>query len=146
MSWGTCYSGSNNIHFDFPPIMSDGRNFATWQPGSKVSNDIKKEAGIQSNWQYRKYMVENADAIIKYNQLQACDECCGCTARYGSSEENQTNQPFLFKSCFDNRQPFGYETSNLKNMYLDKYQLQCRMVTPVLTQEQLLKNGFKNYN
>ena len=33
MSWGTCFSGSNNIHFDFPPIMSDGRNFSSWQPG-----------------------------------------------------------------------------------------------------------------
>lgn len=142
MSWGTCYSGSNNIHFDFPPIMSDGRNYATWQPGSKISNDIKKEAGIQSNWQYRKYMVENADSIIKYNQLQACDECCGCPARYGSDEKS-VNQPFLFKSCNDNRQPFGYETSDLKNLYLDKYQLQSRMVTPVLTQEQLLRGGYK---
>ena len=28
MSWGTCYSGSNNIHFGFPPIMTDGRNYA----------------------------------------------------------------------------------------------------------------------
>ena len=26
MSWGTCYSGSNNIHFNFPAIMDDSRN------------------------------------------------------------------------------------------------------------------------
>lgn len=146
MSWGTCYSGSNNIHFDFPPIMNDGRNYATWQPGSKISNDIKTQAGIKSNWQYRKYMVENADSIIKYNQLQACDECCACTARYGSEEKSANHQPFLYKSCLDNSQPYGYETSDLKNIYLDKYQLQCRMVTPVLTQEQLLRNGYKNHN
>jgi hypothetical protein len=125
--------------------MSDGRNYATWQPGSKVSDDIKKEVGIKSNWQYRKYMVENADAIMKYNQLQACDECCGCTAQYGS-EEKTANQPFLFKSCNDLRQPFGYESSDLKKIYLDKYNLQNRMVTPVLTQEQLLRSGYKNYN
>jgi hypothetical protein len=125
--------------------MSDGRNYATWQPGSKVSDDIKKEVGIKSNWQYRKYMVENAEAIMKYNQLQACDECCGCTAQYGS-EEKTANQPFLFKSCNDMRQPFGYESSDLKKIYLDKYNLQNRMVTPVLTQEQLLRSGYKNYN
>ena len=53
MSWATCYAGSNNIHFDFPPIMMDGRNYATWQPGSKVSDDIKKREGINSNWKYR---------------------------------------------------------------------------------------------
>ena len=35
MSWGTCYGASNNIHFDFPPLMSDGRNFATWVPACK---------------------------------------------------------------------------------------------------------------
>ena len=28
MSWATCYNSSNNIHFNFPPIMADGRNFA----------------------------------------------------------------------------------------------------------------------
>ena len=25
MSWGTCYAGSNNIHFDRPAVMSDGK-------------------------------------------------------------------------------------------------------------------------
>ena len=41
MSWGTCYSGSNNIHFDFPPIMSDGRNFSKWQPGAKINEELR---------------------------------------------------------------------------------------------------------
>ena len=48
MSWGTCYSGSNNIHFDFPPIMADGRNYATWQPGAAINATIRKEEGIKS--------------------------------------------------------------------------------------------------
>ena len=34
MSWGTCYSGSDNIHYDFPSIMNDGRLFTNWQPGT----------------------------------------------------------------------------------------------------------------
>ena len=42
MSWGTCYSASNNIHFDFPPIMNDGRNYASWQPVAVINNEIKK--------------------------------------------------------------------------------------------------------
>ena len=46
MSWGTCYQGSNNIHFDFPPIMMDGRNFAKWQPGAAINEKIRKERQI----------------------------------------------------------------------------------------------------
>lgn len=145
MSWGTCYSGTNNIHFDFPPIMNDGRNYASWQPGAVINNEIRKEQGIKSNWQYRKYLIENADTIIKNNQLSACDQCCACPARYGNGQTT-SNTPFLYKSCVDNSQPYGYENSDLKKEYLSKYQLQARMVTPVMSQAQLMQNGFPNPN
>ena len=56
MSWATCYSGSNNIHFDFPAIMSDGRNFATWQPGNVISEKIREEVNIKTNWNYFKLL------------------------------------------------------------------------------------------
>ena len=69
MSWGTCYSGSNNIHFDYPPIMMDGRNFADWQPGAVINERIRQDAHIKSNADYRKYLTNNADNIIKYNQF-----------------------------------------------------------------------------
>ena len=139
MSWGTCYSGSNNIHFDFPPIMSDGRNFASWQPGAVISEKIRNEANIKTNWNYRKYLTENADQIIKYNQLSACDECCACPAKYGD-DQPVSNGPFLYKSCSDASRPYGYEGSDLKNMYLSSFELQSRMVTPVYSQAQLLQN------
>ena len=147
MSWATCYAGSNNIHFDFPPIMADGRNYATWQPGAVVNDNIRKAEGITSNWQYRKFLMENADQIVKFNQLEACDQCCSCPARYGNgNDKRESHAPFLYKSCTETTQPFGYENSDLKNMYLSEYQLQCRMVTPVLTQAQLLSKGYKNAN
>lgn len=139
-------SGSNNIHFNFPPIMMDGRNYATWQPGAQVSNDIRKQADIKTNWQYRKYMVQNADAIIKHNQMAACDQCCACTARYGVTKENVPSTPYVFQSCSDKSQPFGYENSDLKSLYLSKYELQCRMYTPSVSQDQLLMHGYQNYN
>ena len=129
MTWGTCYSGSNNIHFDFPPIMADGRNYATWQPGAVVNQQIKEQANIKTNWQFRKYLTENADEIIKYNQLEACDQCCSCPARYGN-QKPISNSPYLYHSCTENTQPYGYENSDLKNLYLDEYQLQCRLETP----------------
>jgi hypothetical protein len=147
MSWGTCVSGSNNIHFDFPPIMMDGRNFADWQPGAVINERIRQDAHIKSNADYRKYLTNNADNIMKYNELQACDQCCSCPARYGSDQPNTgKNTPFLYKSCLDNSVPFGYENSDLKNVYLSRVQLQSRMVAPILTQAQYLQQGFPNAN
>ena len=43
MSWGTCYSGSNNIHAGFPALMSDGRWAANWEPGCAINNQLKKQ-------------------------------------------------------------------------------------------------------
>ena len=160
MSWGSCASGSNNIHFGFPPIMTDGRNYANWQPGGSLNADIRKRENITTNWQYRKYLTENADDIIAINQLEACDQCCSCPARYTSapshsntaaihtttSNTTPNTTPFLYKSCTDTTEPYGYETSDLKNLYLSESQLQTRMVTPVFTQDQLLKKGYANYN
>ena len=144
MSWGTCYAGSNNIHFDFPPIMADGRNFAKWQPGSVINLQLREENNIKSNWQYRQYLTENANSIIKANQLEACDECCYCPALRAG--EPISNTPFLYKSCMDKSQPYGYEDSDLKNVYLTSYQLQARMIAPSITQEQLLQQKYPNPN
>jgi hypothetical protein len=146
MSWGTCYSGSNNIHFDFPPIMKDGRNYANWQPGGALNEQIRKENNIHSNWSYRRYLTENADNIAKMNQIAACDDCCSCPAKYGKDPQTDNKTPFLYKSCSDNSQPYGYENSDLKNLYLSDVQLESRMVTPVITQDQLLKGGFARAN
>ena len=144
MSWGTCYAGSNNIHFDFQPIMADGRNFAKWQPGSVINQQLREENNIKSNWQYRQYLTENANSIIKANQLEACDECCYCPALRAG--EPISNTPFLYKSCMDKSQPYGYEDSDLKNVYLTSYQLQARMIAPSITQEQLLQQKYPNPN
>ena len=145
MSWATCYSGTNNIHFDLPPIMTDGRNYASWQPGAVVNKQIREKADIKTNWQYRKYLTDNADAIIKYNQTEACNQNGLCPANYVNTG-NEPNTPYLYSSCNSTAKPYGYQNSDLKNLYLKEYQLQCRLVTPVLTQEQLLQQRYQNYN
>ncbi len=154
MSWGTCYAGSNNIHSDFPPIMHDGRNYANWQPGAVINDTIKKEANIKSNWDYRNYLCKNADAIIQFNQLSACGDCCASTAQYtnggnggdSGNSGNSSNSPYLYKSCVDNTIKYGYESSDLKNLYLNDYSLQARMITPVISQSQLLEQGIARAN
>jgi hypothetical protein len=147
MSWGTCYAGSNNIHSDFPPIMHDGRNYADWQPGAVINDNIRKEANIKSNWEYRSYLCKNADTIIKMNQLSACGDCCANTAQYGVGQPvANNNSPYLYKSCLDTTVKYGYENSDLKNLYLNDYSLQARMVTPVISQSELLNQGIPRAN
>lgn len=140
-----CQNGSNNIYMNYPPLMADGRNFTAWQPGSTLSAEIRKQSNLQTNWQYRQYMQDNADKIIAYNQLASCDKCGACPIKYGVQSNPTTQTPFIFSSI-DATQTLGYPNSDLKSQYLSKYQLQRRLYTPVLTQEQLLRDGYKNYN
>ena len=73
-----------------------------------------------------------------------CDNCCYCPAEY--NKQPTPNTPFLYSSCMEKSQPYGYENSDLKNIYLSRQQLQCRMVAPVLTQDQYLNQGYYNPN
>ena len=126
MSWGTCYKGSNNIHFNYPPLMDDSRLFSDYY--SSVYNDklLKENNNIKNNSDYRKYLQINAEAIIKNNQLNSCNECSICP--YYSNPSNLTipiNQktPYIFDSTLSQDQPYGYENSDLKNLYLSRTQL-----------------------
>ena len=56
----------------------------------------------------------------------------------------RTTVPFQYKSCVEKTRPFGYETSDLKDVYLSRQQLEARMTTPVITQDQLVLGGYQN--
>lgn len=99
---------------------------------------------VKTNSQYRQFLTENADSIVKANQLEACDNCCYCPAM--RTGEPISNTPFLYTSCMEKSQPYGYEDSDLKNLYLSSYELQCRMVAPIITQDQFLKQKIPNPN
>ena len=130
MSWGTCYSGSNNIHFNFPPIMADGRNFAQWQPDAVVNNRIQQKEGITNNWSYRQYLQQNGLQIMNYNTTEACYEL-GLDPHVQTGKTPSDNVPYTFKSTFDTGKPgFGYCNSDLKNPYLSREQLNSRLVAP----------------
>jgi hypothetical protein len=130
MSWATCYSGSNNIHFAFPPIMNDGRNYSSWTADSTMNNQIKRDANITSNWDYRRYLQTNAHQIMKQNTAGAC-YTLGINPVTLINNETLPSSPFVFKSTQDNQgPPFGYENTDLKNMYLSREQLNARMISP----------------
>lgn len=129
MSWGTCYQGSNNIYLSAPPLMSDGRNFANWQPGTEIDNILKKKANITNNTQYRQYLIHNADKIVELNQLESCNNC-GCCPYYNTNKQ-VPNSPYLYNNCLQDNKPFGYETSDLKNLYLSREKLAAIKSEPI---------------
>jgi hypothetical protein len=130
MSWATCYSGSNNIHFNSPPIMADGRNFAQWQADAAVNNRIQQKEGITNNWNYRQYLQHNGLQIMNYNTTEACYEL-GLDPHVQTGKTPSDNVPYTFRSTFDTSRPgFGYCNSDLKNPYLSREQLNSRLVAP----------------
>ena len=130
MSWATCYSGTNNIHFNFPPIMADGRVYSSWQPESVVNKTIQKQENITSSWEYRQYLTHNATEIMKINYNQTCGEL-GLPSHQHSNDTPSGKVPYLFKSTYDTNTPgYGYSESDLKTPYLSREKLQSRMVAP----------------
>ena len=51
----------------------------------------------------------------------------------------EASGPYLFKNTLDNTSPFGKSEGDLKEHYLTREQLYARTVSPVITQEQLIK-------
>jgi hypothetical protein len=130
MSWSTCYSGSNNINFNFPPIMADGRNYASWQPDAVINERIQVKEGIKTNWGYRQFLQNNGIQIMKFNSQEACYDL-GLDPHYHTDKTPSSNVPYTFKGTFDSSKPgFGYCNSDLKNPYLSSEQLNSRLVSP----------------
>ena len=136
MSWATCYSGSNNIHFHYPPIMTDGRLYASWQPNSVINDQIRKDQNIKTNWEYRQYLTNNAKSVMQYNHQEACSELGTPSTSFSYSNIFPENTgPILFTSIHDTKRPgFGYNESNLKSPYLSREQLQSKMSAPSIIQ------------
>jgi len=143
MSWGTCYNASNNIHDDFPALMSSGNLYTDYKSACKINNEIKEKNGVKSNYQYRQWLIKNAESVMKSNSVAASAQCCGHMDHFTPRPDSQK---YLYKSCSDNTKPFGYESSDLKNLYLSRQELQGRLSAPIMTQNDLIKMGLPNYN
>jgi len=136
MSWGTCYSGSNNIHHDNPPLMSDRRLFTSINSACDLNNNLQKSARMKNNYDYRQYLIHNGKTTIENNTIKSCDETSECVKQ---SNENNKNNKYLFKSIGDPHIPYGYQQSNLKNIYISRANLQNKFVSPIVTQDDLLR-------
>ena len=123
---------TNNIYPEFPPIMSDGRSLvSSWQPESKQNDELIKTNGIQTNWQYRQYLTNNAGDIMKSNFIDTANDT-GYSIPPMDSTNIGKNVPYVYSSYQSTDQPLGYVDSDLKQLYLTREQLNARKVTPVV--------------
>ena len=135
---------TNNKYPEFPPLMSDGRAItATWQPEASINQDLIESNGIKSNWEYRKYLTHNAKEIMEYNFRESSTDA-GYYKRPIDIPSIQTNEvkynvnaPHTYNSANDNTKPFGHATSDLKNMYLTREELEKRKVAPIIVTKEL---------
>ena len=129
-SWSKQFSGSNNTYYTMPPIMSDGRNYSSWQPESVLNDKIKQDAGINSNWKYRQYLQQNANNIMKFNMMETISNS-GNNPYAVDNKTPSSNMPHLFTSTHDTSSPaYGFNNSDLKQDFMTKQQTSARMVSP----------------
>lgn len=133
---------TNNLYPEFPPLMSDSRSLiASWQPETIINNGLVRETGIKSNWEYRKYLTENAVDIMKYNMTEACNDV-GYYKRYTEPPVSQLPAGHhIYKSNMDNTSS-GIMSSDLKELYMSREQLNSRKISPGITQEEILRSRF----
>lgn len=127
MSWGTCNPPCpNNIHFNFPGIINDGSLFTSYQPAGVYNEILKKQLNVKTNEEYRKYLQQNGNDIIEYNK-NYCFNYNGYT-NLANPKQINNKTPYIFKNQLSNNAPYGYESSDLKNIYLSKEQLNQKKI------------------
>lgn len=125
---------TNNMYPEFPPMMADGRSLvSSWQPESKMNDELIKQNGIKSNWQYRRYLTKNADEIRRTDFVESANDCGYIYPPSVEAGSNLGNtSPYVYKSYQDTARPFGYVDSDLKQLYMTREQLNARKVAPVV--------------
>lgn len=135
---------TNNKYPQFPPLMSDGRSVtASWQPEAAINADLIESNGITSNWQYRKFLTHNAKQIMEYNFRESSNDI-GYYKRPADLPSMQSDKvsvlyksPYVYSSVLDRAKPFGHSSSDLKELYLTREQLNARKIAPSISQSQL---------
>jgi len=123
---------TNNVYPKFPPLMADGRSLvSSWQPESRLNDELIKQKGIKSNWQYRQYLTKHGDEIRRQNMVETANDC-GYMIPPTNDVSMGKSAPYTYTSYQDTTRPFGYADSDLKQMYMTREQLNARKVTPVI--------------
>ena len=63
-----CYRTTNNKFFTAPPRMADGRHFTDYRPTFDLNNKIQNDNNIDTSYNYRMFMINNAERIMEVNK------------------------------------------------------------------------------
>lgn len=126
MTSNTCYGAPNNVYTNFPGIVEDGSLFTSYQPAGQENLMLKKAANINSNYDYRRYLQNNATSIMNHNKKYAHNYNCYFTYE-NQKDLKMARNPYVFENSLDKSKPFGYSDSDLKNIYLSRQQLNNKL-------------------
>lgn len=78
----TCDKTSNNKYFDCPARMDDGRTFTDYRSSSTVDDMIRYSNNVMSSYDYRQFLINNANNIMKVNSQYSTDKvsCNSCNS------------------------------------------------------------------
>jgi hypothetical protein len=115
-----CNKTTNNKYFQCPPRMSDGRHFTDYRSNIYVNDLIRHTNKTGSNYEYRQFLIHNADNLIKMNNdymsyMNGCNECNAETIPFQT--ECFINQNY--SNCYNsdkNGIGINYKTDSIKNI------------------------------
>lgn len=134
----TMYPVHTDIQFPNIPKMVP----ANWQSEDANNADLIAKTGITTNWQYRKYLTDNAKDIIEYNYHESNNEN-GYAARHSyvpiiqcNKVQGIINMPRMQTNEIDTTHRYGTPASDLKNAYLSQEQFNSMRISPVIDPNQ----------
>lgn len=98
-------------------------NNASWQPESEKNNNLLQSEKIKTNWEYRRYLTNNAPQIMEFNYLDTANSV-GYTKRPSEIPSIQSNNFTPFKSITK------LPNSDLKQSYINQYDIATRKMAP----------------
>jgi hypothetical protein len=128
---------TNNVYPTFPANMGDSRSLiASYQPEAILNSNLIKQSGVKSNWEYRKYLIDNSKEIAESNFREACNDC-GYFERFRENERGGGGVLSNTGVAYKNPASITNERSDLKKLYLSREELASRREPQSITQEQL---------
>lgn len=128
---------TNNLYAGFPPMMADGRSLvASYQPEAVLNTTLIQQNQIQTNWQYRKYLTDNAQQIMQQNFREACNDM-GYYERFAPSERGNAGPITQSGPSVQRRK----DVSDLQQVYLTRDELNDRQRVILQSQETLFRQA-----
>jgi hypothetical protein len=127
---------TNNLYAGFPPVMADGRSIvASYQPEAILNSTLLQQNQINSNWQYRRYLTDNATQVMQQNFREACNDM-GYYERFAPSERGNAGP---ITQSGPSRQVAS--VADLKQLYLSRDELNDRQRVVLQSQDQLFRQA-----